>query len=414
MPKISRRSYLLALISMAMIPFKQSFQIGTAVKRAQLRKNRFSSSSITTLGSTPKDICVIGGGLAGLSTTFHLLEKNPNVHVTVIDKTDVGKGGASSVAGGLLHPFSPKGKLLHLGLEGLHATNKLVEASKAYNPDCVLRDHLYRLALTENSVGTLIETSKAYPELATWLSPEEMEMACGTPGKGGLQLKNGCKVIHMPSYLDGLWKACLSSNRVTWSQETLNSREWKDRLVSFDTVVYAAGSGLFHDNILVDESASCLPVELVRGQSIEVKLDSAIASRFQNEAILSGKYLTPLPVANHVLIGATHEYKAKPLDRSSVVEELKMRSFELSPFVWEHGEIIKLTAGYRVQSKRGKYGRLPIIGRFACSEVHENIWLITGLSSRGLIYHGIFGSLLSDCISQNNEDSISHLLWWKK
>lgn len=413
MPTISCRVYAVALISMVMIPLNQSFQMGKTVQRAQLLKNRFNALSTSTLGSTPKDICVIGGGLAGLSTTFHLLEKNPHVRVTVIDKTDVGKGGASSVAGGLLHPFSPKGKLLHLGLEGLYATNKLVEASKVYNPDCVLRDHLYRLALTENSVAPLKEASKAYPEYATWLSPEEIEKECGTPGEGGLLLHNGCKVIHMPSYLDGLWKACLSSNRVTWSRENLNSEEWKDRLNLFDTVVYAAGSGLFHDNILDDESASCLPVELVRGQSIEVELDSAAATHYQNEAVLSGKYLTPLPVPNHVLIGATHEYKSKPLDRSSVVEELKMRSFELSPFVWKHGEIVKVTTGYRVQSKRGKYGRMPIIGRFICPEVHENIWLITGLSSRGLIYHGIFGDLLSDCINQNDEDSISHLLWWK-
>lgn len=100
MPTISCRVYAVALISMAMIPLNQSFQMGKTVQRAQLLKNRFNALSTSTLGSTPKDICVIGGGLAGLSTTFHLLEKNPHVRVTVIDKTDVGKGGASSVAGG--------------------------------------------------------------------------------------------------------------------------------------------------------------------------------------------------------------------------------------------------------------------------------------------------------------------------
>ena len=100
MPTISCRVYAVALISMAMIALNQSFQMGKTFRRAQLLKNRFNAFSISALGSTPKDICVIGGGLAGLSTTFHLLEKNPHVHVTVIDKTDVGKGGASSVAGG--------------------------------------------------------------------------------------------------------------------------------------------------------------------------------------------------------------------------------------------------------------------------------------------------------------------------
>jgi ribulose 1,5-bisphosphate synthetase/thiazole synthase len=100
MHKVSHRSYVVALISMAMITLNQSFHMGTTVKRAQLCKHGFSSFSTSSLWSTAKNICVIGGGLAGLSTTFHLLEKIPDARVAIIDKTDVGKGGASSVAGG--------------------------------------------------------------------------------------------------------------------------------------------------------------------------------------------------------------------------------------------------------------------------------------------------------------------------
>jgi len=51
-------------------------------------------------GSSPQHIAVVGGGLAGLSTTFHLLEKIDNVRITIIDKANPGEGGASSVAGG--------------------------------------------------------------------------------------------------------------------------------------------------------------------------------------------------------------------------------------------------------------------------------------------------------------------------
>ena len=47
-------------------------------------------------------IGVVGGGLAGLSTAFHLLEKSSgnDVQVTILDKAHVGQGGASAVAGG--------------------------------------------------------------------------------------------------------------------------------------------------------------------------------------------------------------------------------------------------------------------------------------------------------------------------
>jgi glycine/D-amino acid oxidase-like deaminating enzyme len=53
--------------------------------------------------STPQRVAVIGGGLAGLSTTYHLLEKMPSgrhLSVEVFDKGLVGTAGASAVAGG--------------------------------------------------------------------------------------------------------------------------------------------------------------------------------------------------------------------------------------------------------------------------------------------------------------------------
>ena len=68
----------------------------------------FHSHSLTTtfhqtrlLASSRQDIAIVGGGLAGLSVAYHLLEKlGDDVNITIFDKTDPGKGGASSVAGG--------------------------------------------------------------------------------------------------------------------------------------------------------------------------------------------------------------------------------------------------------------------------------------------------------------------------
>ena len=60
----------------------------------------------TTLGSSRRQpdsnqhIAIIGGGLAGLSTAYYLLEKAPGLSITVIDKGEPGTGGASAVAGG--------------------------------------------------------------------------------------------------------------------------------------------------------------------------------------------------------------------------------------------------------------------------------------------------------------------------
>ena len=59
-----------------------------------------SSPSTSQLPLVPERVAIIGGGLAGLSTAFHLLQKVPDAHITIFDKTEVGLGGASSVAGG--------------------------------------------------------------------------------------------------------------------------------------------------------------------------------------------------------------------------------------------------------------------------------------------------------------------------
>ena len=66
---------------------------------------------------------------------------------------------------------------------------------------------------------------------------------------------------------------------------------------------------------------------------------------------------------------------------------------------------------------RGQHGRVPIIGR-SCGDLHDDAWLFTGLSSRGLIYHGIYGDILSGAVLEGNEESMlkkyPHLGWWKR
>ena len=56
---------------------------------------------LATSDESLRKLAIVGGGLAGLSTAFHLLEKRPHTfQITIIDKASVGEAGASSVAGG--------------------------------------------------------------------------------------------------------------------------------------------------------------------------------------------------------------------------------------------------------------------------------------------------------------------------
>jgi glycine/D-amino acid oxidase-like deaminating enzyme len=312
----------------------------------------------------------------------------------------------------LLHPLSPRGKLVYLGLEGLRATNRLIEAAAKFDEKTVLRDKIVRLATTRDHVTTLRETSLALPQLTTWLSPTDDVTLKSYDILGALVLHSGCKVVYMPSYLRGLWQACESagSGQKKWVQDDTCSNanfDWRERLAEFDCVILAAGAALFQTSIVYQRD---FPVQLVRGQSIELTLPEDVD--FPN-ALLCGKYVSPLPQQNRVLIGATHEYKEVPLSPGQVEAELKDRSYDFASTIWNHGMIDRITSGYRAQTNRGKNGRLPIIGRYDTA-IHHNAWIFTGLSSRGLLYHGIFGDKLSDLVlGGNNEEESSDLDWWR-
>lgn len=68
---------------------------------------------------------VVGGGFGGLATAYHLAAFGSDV--TVFDPNEVGTGGASSVAAGLLHPLTPRGKRIWKGEEGLSDARDLIE-----------------------------------------------------------------------------------------------------------------------------------------------------------------------------------------------------------------------------------------------------------------------------------------------
>jgi len=324
----------------------------------------------------------------------------------------------------LLHPFSPSGKLIYQGTQGLHETNKMIASAQAFQPSCILSQHLYRIAMSSSHVIQLKETARLYPQWATWmdmgdlrknglLKDDDDDLSRKSTVLGGLLLTNGCKVIHVKNYLKGLWSSCqdIASKQgtsIAWSL-CLDSTPAPSHLQEFDTVVFSAGSGLFTDRLL-QESAVQFPIQLVRGQSVEFSLEHQDCGPIQ--PVLCGKYVAPwnTDLCNRVIVGATHEYSSQALDSTSVMEELRDATIHMCPQVWQHGKVVSITQGYRVQSQRGKDGRLPIVGRIELPSIGKDCWIFTGLSSRGLLYHGIFGSYLSTALMKGSDEDLPK--WW--
>jgi FAD dependent oxidoreductase len=85
------------------------FQRCGSTLRCASRHARYQDLSLSCAAGREADlqrIIIVGGGLAGLSTAFHLLQQRQErkitspLELTILDKCQVGMGGASTVAGG--------------------------------------------------------------------------------------------------------------------------------------------------------------------------------------------------------------------------------------------------------------------------------------------------------------------------
>jgi len=327
-------------------------------------------------------------------------------------------------------------------------SNDEKDGNNSHNNTVVLRDELYRLAVNEKQALQLQETAMKLPDLAEWLDHDQTVTRLGAGAVttdhilGALRLHNGCQVIHVPSYLRGLWQACeqeaiRSSSTLEWHPMSTSEMP-SDLLGDFDVTIYCAGAGMFthgeDDNVVLrsmqqrqrhqssegNGTSIAFPVQLVRGQSLELNVQSPRYDSLLRNAILCGKYVSPLPCSNKVLVGATHEFQSQSLTEKQVVDELQERTAPfLSAGVWnDKGVVDRVTSGTRVQSARGWAGRRPIVGRLSSSSTkRKDKWIFTGLSSRGLLYHGLYGKFLAEAILADNEqvllDRCSEILWWR-
>ena len=294
---------------------------------------------------------------------------------------------------------------MYRGLECLAATQELVEeavrwSDPAEQEEVVLGREILRLALTDTQINQLLATRDSLSQYCTWLEASDLPPGIPKNVLGGLKIhRGGCLVLHVPSYLRGLWRACkrlaeqgnvqLEFRICEASQSLVDAIDWSN----YDTVVLAAGAGLLQEPGLWRVESARLPVQLVRGQSIEMKVLDPLPA-----ALLCGKYVSPLPGDRRVLVGATHEFKDNPLPVADVTTTLRNATAPFYDWPDDEGvDIERITSGYRVQSQRGPRGRRPLLGPISADDGfphHDNAYIYTGLSSRGLLYHAYYARAL--------------------
>lgn len=332
------------------------------------------------------DIAIIGAGFSGLAIAWHLLAHRPScqkLNIHIFDSKPIGQG-TSGIAAGLLHPFvGAHAKLNKMGLEGFHATQKLLDvASRALGRSVTAEDKgILRPALNAEQYADYQRCAALHPHQVQWIDAAAcQQLAPGCAYSPGLWIKGGL-TVYAALYLEGLWQACAQQG-IKFEQRTIRAL---DELDDFDLTIGATGA----DYLQLPELAD-LPLSRVKGQVLELAWPEGHPPL--NCALNSHIYLLMSENKKTCLIGSTYErgFQEMHPDQTIAEKEILPKAIELYPPLIQ-SEVMNCYAGVRAVTPQ----RLPWIKRLSASR-----WILIGMGSRGLLYHALYAKNLVQQIWQ--------------
>jgi glycine/D-amino acid oxidase-like deaminating enzyme len=318
-------------------------------------------------------IAIIGGGLSGLALCWHLV-KFPNCQVTVFEKKGIG-AGASGVSTGLLHPYAGEQvRRSWRAEEGINATCALLK---------VAEDELKKKIILSKGVIRILEDKEQQEQFARhFFSYGDVEKL----DESRFLVASGM-TIDVPKYLKGLAQASISKGAKFVIQEIKDLSE----LEEFDVIIVAAGSSSF-----AFEGCSVPKADLTKGQVLTYRLPDGVP--FSHSLVAKGYIsLSDQPDVFH--LGSTYErdfHTEDPCVEKAVRELTPKLSFFFPEL--KHYSLLDCRAGIRV-GRRGHYH--PFADR-----MNQKCWLLSGLGSRGLLYHAYAAQNLVEAICADNESLI--------
>ncbi|MFY7843243.1 MAG: FAD-dependent oxidoreductase [Rhabdochlamydiaceae bacterium] len=298
-----------------------------------------------------KKVAVFGAGFTGLAICWHLLKAG--YKVDLFDQVGIG-GGASGIATGLMHPYvGEQSRLTFRGHEGLKASKKLLKISE---------DALDKPVADYRGIIRVAHDEEAYQNLLSYSDTKKLE-------EDKFLITSGATVFAQ-KYLLGLWQACQSLG-ARFSIQTFQG-DLKD--VDYDKVILCIGAGIQSYLNIYD-----LPLNFIKGQVLTcsgVLLDHSLVGK---------GYVTLSDKEGVFYLGATYERGKDFLDRKLVEEQLMNKYKKLIPNSPDP-DLLDCRQGTRVNPK-GHY--FPLVKKLS-----SNTWIITGLGSRGLIYHALIAESL--------------------
>lgn len=401
---------------------------------------RLVGASFSTASRVSKmsSVGIVGGGFAGLGVAFQMCQVAKEVHI--YDHYPAGAAKASSAAGGLFHPFAPRGNFIWKGREGFQAASEVLDklrTAQLYkeNDGFVRYGKHYpilRPLYADDDNKSWLKTCKLHPELAKELPRSHYMSAIGMTERhepannivGCIALTESA-TVHAPRYLQSLWKYVeLHSAKAQWHTSVCSPEDIHEKMAHHDVVIVAGG---FASTAFFSIEPK---VKFVRGRNLHYRPKQphpeVASSMSAPSPVLSGEYIVPryeplqeTAASFELIAGATHEHIPAP-DKASVLNNLVQpldddinesiaaarplledRLVKLYPHLHGAYQAYRVSSGIRLVTERTNLGRLPIVGKLS-----DRVWVLTGLGSRGLVYHALMAQYLTQAIISNDESLI--------
>ncbi|CAA7408067.1 unnamed protein product [Spirodela intermedia] len=413
-----------------------------------VRRRRSSSAKATSSSSAslpqPVRYAVLGAGFAGLSVAWHLLESNPKESPLVVDLYDEGGigGGASGVAGGLIHPCSPKGKLLWRSAEFWRECLKLLSAAEqtlkrgttSDGERMIWRRGIIRPATTMKNAEILKENAS---NSLSCFRREFLDRDAAQKLVPGLCVSFDSSIymphavnIHAGRYLQALFSACKSmaddassagSGRMEVNLFKRSIESLHELQGNYNCVIICLGAKA----AMLPELSGLLPLRLCRGIVTHMKLPDATSDVYEDgsPSILSDAWLA-VQGPRSLVMGSTWDWGSRdysssvsPEEASRALDELLPKAASVYPAI-ERWAPVGASGGLRAMPPLTPLGSLPLLGcldDIVGDKGQRRYWLVGGLGARGLLYHGLLGKLTSQAVMSQDEDILpSELTSWKR
>lgn len=386
-----------------------------------------SSSSVLSSSQPIKSVGIVGGGFSGLAAAYRLSKHCKDL--TIYDLLPPGKASASSAAGGLMHPLSPRGGFVWKGVESYNSSKSLFDEIESISKVAFVSKHLHLYRPIISSKDEITWT-KAHQTNSEWIEEDSLKNYPNIYGDGVnpevervYRIKNAI-IIHAEKYLISLWKSIqLQVPEAKWVIKPIESVQSLSK--NHDIIVLAAGAGIPFlwdhkpsDSRRTDQGSYRNPsykmfAKFAKGINYIVPNHGHSSQQIAlSHALLAGEYIVPKTDTSEkdiLICGASHDHldldssiyqdvlvSASPpgFEDAKLIERLTtlLPSF---PNLLKESDKIRTSSGVRLVTRRTDFGKIPIVGKHP---TFPNTWIIAGLGSRGLLYHSLMSEYLTSAI----------------